>query len=64
MLFKILNILGQRVRTLVNAEQQAGFKSVVWDASDDQGKQLPSGVYFYQMVTPNFKKTKKLLFLR
>jgi hypothetical protein len=61
----IYNMLGQRVSELVNAEQDAGFQSVVWNAS------VASGLYFYRLEAttlndPNkhFVDTKKMLLLR
>ncbi len=60
----ILNILGQRVKTLINAEQLAGFKSVVWNAQDDKGEMTPSGIYFYRLTVSGFTQTRRLLLLR
>lgn len=60
----IFNLLGEKVRTLVDDMQSAGLKSVLWDAKDDNGRQVVSGVYFYRMITPEFTKTRKLLLLR
>lgn len=60
---EIYNISGQEVLTLVNENQSAGKHSVVWDGKDDSGKQVSSGVYFYQLKTGNeFSNIKKLLF--
>lgn len=56
---KVFDILGREVRTLVNEVQDAGFKSVRFDAS-----RLASGVYFYQLRAGDFTQTKKLLLLR
>ena len=44
--FKVYDILGQEVATLVNRMEDGGLKSVVWDASSTSGG-LPSGVYLY-----------------
>gem|GEM_PF-3271037 len=45
----IYNILGQRVRTLINRHCHAGWHEAIWDGTDDQGRPLNSGVYFYQL---------------
>lgn len=55
----LFNMVGQRVRTLVNEIQQAGYYSVKIDASN-----LSSGVYFYKMVSGNFTETRKMLLIR
>ena len=60
----IYNILGKQVRTLVNNRQSGGYKSVVWDGKDSQGRLLPSGVYFYTLSTTDFTQTHKLLMIK
>jgi serine protease AprX len=56
---KIYNALGEEVQVLVNEFQNAGYKSVRFF-----GENLPSGVYFYRLVTPTFIDTKKMLIIR
>jgi len=46
----IYNMLGQEVSVLADGELMAGHYSVVWEAKDNTGKQLSSGVYFYRMT--------------
>jgi len=60
----IYNILGQKVRTLINSYQDAGFKSVRWNGEDDSGDQVSAGVYFYSIKADNFRQTKKMLLLK
>lgn len=45
----IYNILGQKVRTLVDENQYAGEHSAIWDGRDSSGQQVGSGVYFFQL---------------
>ena len=61
----IYNVLGQRVRTLVDHEQRsAGRYSVVWDGRDDGGNTVGSGMYFYRLETGNVALVKKMLMLK
>jgi hypothetical protein len=61
---EIHNILGQKVRTLVNEHQSAGLKSVRWDGKDDSGNLVSTGIYFYSLKADNFYQTKKMLLLK
>jgi flagellar hook assembly protein FlgD len=61
---KIYNILGQKVRTLVDEPKRAGNYEVVWDGKDDNGKEVASGIYFYQLKAGDFTEAKKMLLLK
>ncbi len=66
---KIHNIAGQLVKTLVNEKQNPGSYSTIWDGRDNNGKILPSGIYFYKLkIGDKFSQSasggKKLLLLR
>jgi hypothetical protein len=56
---KVFDLLGREVATLVDEVQEAGFKSVEFNASD-----LASGVYFYRLQAGTFAQTKKLALIR
>ena len=56
---KVFNTLGQEVATLVDQDQEPGYKSLQLDASS-----MASGVYFFHIQAGNFISTKKLLVLR
>ena len=58
-MIEYFNVLGQEVAVLVEEMQDAGYKSVEFNAHH-----LPSGVYFYQMEADNFVETKKLVLMR
>ncbi|MFH0931376.1 MAG: FlgD immunoglobulin-like domain containing protein, partial [Candidatus Zixiibacteriota bacterium] len=61
---KIYNIRGQLVRTLVDEEKLQGDYNVIWDGKDNSGKDVTSGIYFYQLKTDNATTTKKMVLLR
>jgi len=60
----IYNIAGQKVRTLVNGHEQAGYRTVKWDGRDDAGRRVAPGVYFYKLKAGKFEATKKLTLVR
>jgi len=57
----VYNIAGQEVRTLVNGAIAAGVHDILWDARNDAGQAMPTGVYFYRLYTAKEVLTKKLL---
>ena len=60
----IYNILGQKVRTLVNKVLNAGSHQYKWNGKNDNGKQLSSGVYLYEIITNKLKITKKMILIK
>lgn len=60
----IFNIVGQRVKTLVDEEMKAGVYAADWDGKDDRGKSVSSGVYFYRMQAGDFSDMKKMLLVK
>jgi hypothetical protein len=61
---KIYNMLGKEVKTLVNTRQTAGSYTLQWDATDDLGQAVASGIYFCKMVTPEYTRTQKMMLLK
>ena len=61
---KIYNVLGQKVRTLVDEVQPAGDHTVQWDGRDYQGRPVSTGIYFYRLQSGSHSNTKKLVLLR
>ena len=60
----VYNVLGQKVKTLVNKKQNAGLHIATWDGTNEQGVRLASGIYFYKLKTPNFTRTMKMIMLK
>ena len=60
----IYNVVGQRVRTLVNGRQRAGYKGVKWDGGNDAGRRVGPGVYFYKLKAGEFEAIRKMVLLR
>ena len=61
----VYNVVGQPVRTLVAEHQSAGRYMVEWDATNDSGHSLSSGMYFYRLQAGGeFHEVKKMLLLK
>lgn len=60
----IFNLAGQRVRVLVDQNQDAGEHFATWDGSDTSGSRLPGGMYFYQLLWNGQRRTGRTLLLR
>jgi hypothetical protein len=60
----VYNVLGQRVRTLVNDRQPAGFYIVQWDARDDQAIAVTSGIYIYRLHVAGTIISKRMLLIK
>jgi hypothetical protein len=61
---EIFNVLGQQVKTLIDNSVEAGRHLVTWDATDNAGRAVSSGVYFYRLSSDRFVDRKKMLLLR
>ncbi len=61
---RIYGPAGQIVRTLLNAVVPPGQHRVVWDGSDDRGRTMGSGLYFYRIEAGSFSDTRRMLLLK
>ena len=60
----IYNLLGQKLINIVDEYKNPGRYSVSWDAKDDGGNQLASGIYFIRLKANNVIDTKKIILLQ
>jgi len=64
----IYNVRGQKVKTLINDNMQAGYHSIIWDGRDESGKSVTSGVYFSSFDAENdgsdYTSIKKMILLK
>jgi flagellar hook assembly protein FlgD len=56
--------MGREVRTLFNNQQNAGYKSVIWNATNNRGQPISAGVYLYTIEAGGFRQTKKMILLK
>lgn len=61
---QIYNILGQKVRTLVDKFEEAGYKEARWDGKNDLNNSVASGVYFYKIKAEDFIETRKMVLMK
>ncbi len=61
---EVLNILGQHVATLLDQNLGAGTHNITWEATDDGGHSVASGVYLYRLTVGEFSSVKKMVLLR
>jgi hypothetical protein len=60
----IYDMLGKEITTIVNEVQDAGYKSIFWNATNDYGQSVSAGIYLYQIKTTGFVQTKKMILLK
>jgi hypothetical protein len=60
----VYNLLGQRVRSLVNETQDAGSYEVRWDGRDEASRIQTSGVYLYRLEANGFSAVRRMIFLK
>lgn len=60
----IINVTGQVVRHLVDDYQGAGVHTVQWNATDDGGARVASGIYFYRISAGEFSQTKRMMLVK
>ena len=56
--------MGKRIKSLVNANQDIGHRSVYWDATNDLGQPDSAGMYIYTIQAGDFRQTKKMVLLK
>ena len=60
----IYDLLGNVINNLVNNNQSSGYRSVQWNAKNNQGQPVAAGVYFYSIEAGEFRQTKKMILLK
>ena len=60
----IYDLMGKRVKTLVNSKQDAGYRSIHWNATSDLGQPVSAGMYIYTIQAGEFRQTRKMVLLK
>jgi hypothetical protein len=61
---EVYNLLGQKIRTLVNGYQRSGSYSLQWNGMNQQGMTVSSGVYFCRLLVDGSSQTKRMVLLK
>jgi hypothetical protein len=60
----IFDMMGRVIKTIVNSQQNAGFKSVRWNATNDYGKPVSAGIYLYMIQAGEYRQTRKMVLVK
>ena len=60
----IYDIMGRSIKSLVNSNQTAGYRSIRWDGRNNLGEGVSAGIYFYMLQTNSFTQSQKMIFLK
>lgn len=60
----VFDLTGRRVKTLVSEVQGTGRHEVLWNGTNDAGRSVSSGVYFYKLESNSFSKTRKMMLVK
>jgi len=56
--------MGRHIRSLVNMNQNPGYKTIEWNATNDYGQSVSAGMYIYTIQAGSFMDTKKMVLLK
>jgi len=60
----VYNILGEKIKTIINDIMPTGTHIIAWDGRNDKGEMVATGIYFYQIKAGDFTKSRKMLLLK
>jgi len=60
----IYDVMGRKIRSLMNENQAAGYHTIRWDARNDMGEGISAGMYIYTIQAGQFRSTKKMVLLK
>ncbi len=61
---EIYNISGQRIRTLISGNKEAGEHNIIWNGKDETGNEVSTGVYFYKLSAGDLQETRKMTLIK
>jgi flagellar hook assembly protein FlgD len=62
--FVLYNVAGRKVKTLLDETVSAGYRTLAWDGTDENGRNAAAGIYFYRMASDGDVLTDRLMLVR
>ena len=63
-IIEIYNVKGQKVKTLLRSDLEAGSHEIVWNGDNSNDKRTSSGIYFYKMKSGNYQEIRKMILMK
>tara|TARA_Y100000768_G_scaffold384291_1_gene368049 strand:+ start:3 stop:1196 length:1194 start_codon:yes stop_codon:yes gene_type:complete len=60
----IYDVMGRNIKSLININQEAGYRSITWNATNDLGQPVSAGMYIFTIQAGEFRQTKKMVLLK
>ena len=60
----VFDIMGRKIKTLINEKQTPGRKTIIWNATNATGSKVSAGMYFYVIQAGKFREIKKMVLLK
>ena len=60
----IYDLMGREIKTLVNENMVAGYRSIYWNATNNLFQPVAAGLYIYTLRAGDFMKTKKMVYIK
>ena len=60
----IYDLMGRRIKSLINMHQDPGYRLIHWDATNDFGQPVSAGMYIYRIQAGQFRQTRKMVLLK
>ena len=60
----IYDVMGRNIKSLININQEAGYRSITWNGTNDLGQAVSAGMYIYTIQAGEFRQTKKMVLLK
>jgi hypothetical protein len=60
----IYDVMGRKIKSLINMKQDAGYRSINWNAANDMGQPVSAGMYIYTIQAGGFRQTRKMVLLK